>query len=265
MPDRYADAVRARRSELRAERLLLDGAHRGELRSELALSRIAASAAATTALTELAREARLHVEGADREGRARLPASLAAALDAVAVMVHARWVAELAPALRRIATGRSLVTDRDWPRLPGPRLPVVVVPSAPDPVRQARTLLVGAADGVALWRLVLLPLAVLPLLGLPALGGPALAPFAAGVAVAGVVVAVRSRRATLERAGLRRCVDETLTAGRAVVEADLGRRLLELERAVGAELDVAVARRRAVVEAELRVLASDQPAAVSGG
>ena len=44
MPDRYADAVRARRAELRAERELLGGGHRGELRTALALSRVLSGA-----------------------------------------------------------------------------------------------------------------------------------------------------------------------------------------------------------------------------
>ena len=35
MPDRYADAVRARRRELRAERELLCGGHRRELHNAL--------------------------------------------------------------------------------------------------------------------------------------------------------------------------------------------------------------------------------------
>lgn len=263
MSDRYADAVRARRAELRAERGLLDGGHRAELRSALALSRIAASAAATTGLAQLAREARQHVDGSAAADA--LPTQLAAALDEIARDGHARWAADLRPPLRRIAAGRALELDPGWPRLPEARLPVVIAPPAPEPVRRARSLLAGAAQGVALWRLVLLPLAALPLLGLPALGGPAFAPLAVGAGLAGIVLAVRSRRTALERAALRRCADEMLAAARVALDADLGRRLLELEQAAAAELDAAVARRRDTVEAELRALAPDCPAAVARG
>jgi hypothetical protein len=259
MPDRYADAVRARRGELRAARELLGGTHRGELRSELALSRLAASAATTAALAGLAREAHEFGDAATRGVRAQLPGLLAAALDAVARAVHARWAAELAPALRRIATTRSLdvAAGPGWPRLPDPRLPVLTAGSVPVPARPARPLLTGAAEGLALWRLAVLPLAVLPLFGLPALGGAALAPLAVGVGVAGAAVVVRSRRAALERAALRRCTDAALATARAAIDADVARWLLELERAVGTDLDAAVARRRAAVEAELRALAPE--------
>jgi hypothetical protein len=41
------------------------------------------------------------------------------------------------------------------------------------------------------------------------------------------------------------------------LDADLGRRLLELERSAGADLDVAVARRRVVVETEWRALRAE--------
>lgn len=254
MPDRYGDAVRARRSELAEQRARLGGSHRAELRSELALSRIAASDALAAACARLAREARAHIDHPDRAVRRGLPARFGPALDALTVAAHARWAAEVGPGLRRIAATRSLDVGplTAWPALPAAR-PVPVVPRVPE----RSSLLSGAADGVALWRLVLLPLAALPVLGLPALGGPALAPLAVGVGVAAAVVAVRSRRVALERAALRGCVDETLAAVRAAQDADLARRLLELERSAGTDLDAAVARRRAAVEAEGRALRAE--------
>jgi hypothetical protein len=254
-PDRYADAVRARRAELAQARALLGGAHRTELRSELALSRIAASDAATTALGQLSRETRVHVERSDPSGRHRLPGLLASALDTLALDVHARWAADLTPGLCRIASTRGL--DLGPPALPAPRLPLVTAPPVAERVRPARSLFAGAAEGMLLWRLVLLPVVALPLLGLPVVGGPALAPLAAGAGVAGAVVAVRSRRAARERAALRRCTDELLAAGRVALEVDLARRLLELARSLGATLDAAVARRRAALEAELRSLSPE--------
>ncbi|MBN9098919.1 MULTISPECIES: hypothetical protein [unclassified Pseudonocardia] len=254
MPDRYGDAVRARRRELVEERGRLGGSHRTELRSELALSRIATSDALAAACARLGREARAHIDHPDRAVRRGLPARLRPALDALAAAVHARWAAEIGPGLRRIAAARSLDVGplTAWPALPAAR-PLPVVPRVPE----RSSPLSGAVDGLALWRLVLLPLAALPVLGLPALGGPALAPLAVGVGVAAAVVAVRSRRIALERAALRRCVEETLAAACTALDADLARRLLELERSAGADLDAAVARRRAAVESEWRALEAE--------
>lgn len=255
MPDRYANAVLARRAELGQVREQLGGTHRAELRSELALSRIAASDAAAAAFRRLGLEARVHVEHPERAVRRGLPALLGPAIDAVVGQQHARWTAELAPALRRIAAARSLdVGFPDWPRLPAPRLSPVA-PWVPTRFRSA--LITGVTDSLALWRLALLPLAVLPLFGLPALGGPTFAPLAVGVGVAVAVFAVRAQRLALERTALLRCVDETLGAARAAFDADLGRRLLELERSAGADLDAAVTRRRAIVDAESRALIAD--------
>jgi hypothetical protein len=255
MPDRYIDAVRARRVELRARRGLLTGGHRAELRSCLALSRIAAAAEASGALAGLAREAADHIETGDRAARGQLPDLLAAAVATVAVDVHAGWAVALRPALRRIATERDLPMDPGWPRLPAPQLPAV--PAAPAPARRVRSLLAGAADGAALWRLALFPVAMLPLLGLPALAGPVLAPLAAGAGVATVAATARARRTAAERTRLRCHTEQVLAAAALAIDADLGRRLVELERTVAAALDAAVLRRRAAVDAELALVAPD--------
>jgi hypothetical protein len=256
MPDRYIDAVRARRVELRARRGLLTGGHRAELRSCLALSRIAAATEASGALAGLAREAADHVEAGNRSAREQLPDLLAAAVAAVAVDVHAGWAVALRPALRRIATERDLQMDPGWPRLPATQLPAVPT-AAQAPAGRGRSLLAGAADGAALWRLALFPVAMLPLLGLPALAGPALAPLAAGAGVATVAATARARRTAAERARLRRHTEQVLAAAALAIDADLGRRLVELERTVAAALDTAVLRRRAAVDAELALLAPD--------
>jgi hypothetical protein len=263
MPDRYAEAVRARRAELADARGQLHGSHRAELRGELALSRLAAADALAAALAQLGREARGHIGHPDHAVRAGFPALLAAALDRIAEAAHERWVAELAAGLRQIATVRSLGLGPAWPRLPPPRLPVLPAPPPVEAVRAGRSLLSGAVEGLALWRLVLFPIAVLSVVGLAAPAWPALLPLAAGVGVAGAVVAARSRRIALERAALRRCAEETLAAARVALEADLGRRLVEVERSAGADLDAAVARRRRTVDAELRALAPD-PEVVAG-
>lgn len=250
MTDRYADAVRARRAELRAERAALAGSHRAELRSELALARLAAAELAATALRQLGREARDRIATADRAGRARLPAEVGTAVAAIAAAVDGELTGELAAALRRIAGVRALQLPEGWPAVPTGRPPVV-----DDAFARPRTpLLAGAAEGIAVWRTALVPVAALPVLGLPVLGGPALAPLATGLAVAGLVLAVRHRRGVAERMVLQRATDEALATARAQLDADTGRRLLELERAAGEELDRAAQQRRAVVEAELREL-----------
>ncbi len=259
-PDRWADAVRARRAELRELRSHLAGGHRGELRSCLALSRLAAAGDAAVALAALRREATEHVRRGDRHVLARLPARLAPAVAEVATGIAARWAAGLAPPLRRIATERGLAMERAWPRLPALRVPVLPPPAEPP----GPSLLSGMVEGAALWRLVLFPLAVLPLLGLPALGGPTLAPLAVGAGIAAVVLGARSRRRALERARMHRGIEQLIAAAAAAIDADLDRRLVELERATSAALDTAVLHRRAALDRELARLTAG-PAQVPGG
>jgi hypothetical protein len=256
MPDRYADAVRARRRELREQRERLAGGHRGELRSCLALSRLAAAGDAAELLAGLRREAAEHVRRGDRQARDRLPEHLGAAVAALAAAVTARWAAALGPPLRRVATERGLAMEPGWPRLPTPRAPGP--PPPPEPPGPGFPLLTGVVEGAALGRLALLPLAVLPLLGLPALGGPALAPLAVGAGLVAVVVAARARRTAAERARLHRRVEQVVAAAATAIDSDLDRRLVELERSAAAALDAAVLRRRAAVDHELALLAADR-------
>jgi hypothetical protein len=263
MPDRYADAVLARRRELRELREKLAGGHRGELRSCLALSRLAAAGDASGSLAGLRREAVEHVRRGDRSARDRLPQHVTAAVDAIATATAARWAAELGPPLRRIATERGLAMEPGWPRLPAPRAPGP--PPPPEPAPPGPTLLAGVIEGAAIGRLALLPLAVLPLIGLPALGGPALAPLAVGVGLTALVVATRARRTAAERDRLHRRVEQIVgAAAAAAIEADLDRRLVELELGASAALDAAVLRRRAAVDRELALLAADRAGASRG-
>jgi hypothetical protein len=266
MPDRYADAVRARRAELRALRDGLTGGHRDDLRSALALSRLAAAADISAAVAELAADAGAHLERADRLARRRFPGRLRHALDDTAARLHTRWAGALRPALRRVAGTRSLPVRPGWPNLPPPRplptMPSAVPPGAPPPGR-LRSVVSGALHGAAWWRLLLVPLALLPAWGVPALGGPALAPLAAGLGVATVAAAARAGFVSAERVRLRRHAGEVLAAARLALDADLGRRLIEVEAAVAGGLDAAVRQRRAEVEAELAVLAPAGPGAGS--
>ena len=251
MPDRYADAVRARRAELRAELEPLAGTHRAELRAELGLARIVAADKAAAAFAGLVREVGEHVDHPERAVGRALPARLPSALDGLAVRVHTAALAQLAPALRRIATSRRLALDPAWPALPAPRLPLLAAGPV-GPVRAPR--LAGAAEGLAVWRVAFVLLAAMPLVGLPVWGGPALAPVAVGLGGAAVAVAVVARRGSAEQALLRRQMDAVLGQARVALRVDVERVLLELERSAAAELDAAVQRRRSGVEAELLAL-----------
>jgi hypothetical protein len=263
-PDRYADAVRARRAELRAARALLLGGHRAELRHGLAVARLTASAELATVCAGLDRELRDHVERADRAGRVDLPALVSAGLDRAAGYLAERWAAVVLPGVRRVAAVRDLPPPVPWPGSSGPVDPVTALLTArpavplpaPDPSPGGlRTLLTGTTGGT--WRLALLPAAALSAAGLPALGGRSLLPAAVGVGLALLVAAARVRREAAERARLRRWCAEVVTTLRQAWETELSRRLLEVEQLAGAALDDAVACRRAEVDAELRTLAPE--------
>lgn len=251
MSDRYADAVRARRTELRDQLGALGGGYRAELRTALALSRVRAAAAAGTALAGLSDAAAAHLERADRTQRRRFAQRLADAVHDTTDELYDNWAATLQPALRRLAGSRSLPVQ---PTLPAARRPELPEPTAGP--RRLRPAAVGVLHGAALWRLAILSLAVLPLSGLPVLGGPALLPAALGVGVALVAATVRAGWIHAERDRLRQHAERVLAAAAVALEADLGRRTLELEATATAMLDAAVRDRRRVVEAELAGLAA---------
>lgn len=258
-PDRYADAVRSRRAELRGAWALLLGGHRTELRSCLAAGRLTASAELSTMLTGFGRELRDHADTADRTGRRALPALTGAAVGRLAARAADGWAAALHPGLRRIAAARRLPwavsgTDPVAAVLARPP-PPIPLPAPGVPPGAVRALLAGAVGGT--WRLALLPVAVLPAIGLPALGGREVLPLAVGVGLALLVAAARAHRVATDRARLRRWAVEVVAAVRTTLETELAYRLLELERVAGAELDEAVERRRAEVDAELRALAPE--------
>ena len=146
------------------------GTHRAELRAELGLARIVATDAAAAAFADLGREVAAHTGHPERAVGRALPACLPAALDALATRVHTATLAQLAPALRRIATVRRLDLGPAWPALPPPRLPLLDAVQPAAPVRAPR--LAGAAEGLAVWRVAFVVLAAMPLVGLPVLGRP---------------------------------------------------------------------------------------------
>ena len=102
-PDRYGDAVRARRRELRERRALLVPGHRAALRDALLLTRSAVRAAAAAELAALRREADAHLAGPrPRPLAALLPAAVAAVLH----RAQAAWSHGGRAAVRRTAAGR---------------------------------------------------------------------------------------------------------------------------------------------------------------
>ncbi|HVH22473.1 MAG TPA: hypothetical protein VNA11_08450 [Pseudonocardia sp.] len=254
MPDRYADAVRARRAELRALRAQLTGGHRTELRSALALSRVTASAEISAALAALAAQVTAHLAGADRADRRSFPDRLGVALDDLAARLPAQWAAAVRPTLLRIGTARGLPMPAGWPALPVEAgcLPMPV----PERAGRLRAVSASLAHGIVPWRLSLV---VVPLWGMPALGGRALAPLAAGAALAAVAAVAHARLVAAERARLRRFADTVLAAAGVALAAELGRRLIQLEASATAALDAAAHRRQAEVTAELARLARAGP------
>jgi hypothetical protein len=106
------------------------------------------------------------------------------------------------------------------------------------------------------WRTAALPLVVASLavaVGATA-AGPALLLPAAGAGAGVLVVAVRHRRAVLDRARLRRWCDDLLDAVAADLDAGLAHAATALAAGAGADLDAAVGRHRAALDAELVLL-----------
>jgi hypothetical protein len=259
VPDRYADAVRARRAELREARGLLLGGHRVELRHCVTASRLAASAELGEALAGLARELRHHVARADRAGRAALPAQARAAVGRLVDRVVVGWGVALLARLRCVGASRCPPGTPLWPAGAADpvvelvlRRPTVALPGPDPPVGAARSLLVGVTGGT--WRLALLPVAALPAVGLPAFGGFTVLPPALGIGTALLVAAARAHRVAADRVRLRRWADEVVAAVRAALDTEMARRAIEVERVAAAELDALVARRLEGVDAELRAL-----------
>lgn len=233
MPDRYADAVRARRHELRAQRALLTPG-RAALRDALAAARAATLARAAADLADVRREL-------DRAPRAA--AAVAGAARAVESAAHRRFT-DLA-----VAAERGTAADR------GVALPVPPddppPPAAPDPPGPRRTRVWEALADAGTWRPALLPLALAPLTGF---AGPSVALPAAGAAVLVLMAAVRSRRAAADRARLLRWSTDLLADTRTRIDTELARRTVAAAAAGAVRLDTALAARRRAVEAELTAL-----------
>lgn len=231
-PDRFADAVRARRRELHDRRALLRGSPRTALRDALAAARTATLADAAADLADLRRELDGH------------PAvAVAAAARAVEEAAHARWAERAVAAERGTAADRGVAVPVP-PDDPGP-------PRGADPPVPPRTGLGTVLGDAAAWRLAVLPLAVAPLSGFA--GPPVLLP-AVGAAVLVLVAVVRTRRAATDRERLHRWSTDLLAATHARIAAELTRRTLARATEAGARLDAALATCRAAVDAEIALL-----------
>ncbi|MDN5931752.1 MAG: hypothetical protein L0I24_11930 [Pseudonocardia sp.] len=224
--------MRARRRELHDQRALLRGSARTALRDALAAARTATLADATADLADL----RHQIDG-------HAAAAVGAATRAVEAAAHARWAERAVAAERRTAADRGVVVPVP-PDDPGPEPPA-------DPPAPHRTGPGAALADAGTWRLAVLPLVVAPLSGF---AGPAVLLPALGAAALVLGAVVRSRRAAIDRAHLRRWSTELLAATHARIDTELARRTVVRAAEAGARLDAALAACRAAVDAEIALL-----------
>ncbi|MGQ0573752.1 MAG: hypothetical protein ACT4RN_06040 [Pseudonocardia sp.] len=248
-PDRYADAVCARRAELRAARDVLAGL-RAELRTALALARLGTTDELAAALDRLGREAGAHLDRGGHRERVRFPSMLLGAVEDLRGWAAERRHAAVGSAVARVAARRGIAVT--------PVRPAVSAPFAAPDAAARPPAWTGIAGG---WRTALLPAAALPLLGLPVVTPNAVLGATCLGTAAAVLVAGR-HHAAADRVRLRRWCEAVLAAVRTDADALLARSLLRAEQAGGAELDARVGRRRIAIEAELARLTPGSDVAV---
>jgi hypothetical protein len=271
-PDRFAEALSARRSELRAARRAAE-APRVALRAELALVTVAARADLPAALGVLRDSAGPWL----RVAPARLPAELGPALAALRARVVGAAEAQGESAVLRVAGGVAgpepvpdelvgpLVRQRSerglgapgfgaWPAGVGSGggSGALSLPAPPRRVGWVEALVRSGGGGAV--RVALVLAAGAPALGLTVAGGRVLLPLTIGLAVAAVALLAAHRRRAVERERWARWVDATLAAAGAAVRAELDTALITLEQRAGPALDRLAADRRAAVVHELRTL-----------
>jgi len=254
---RYAEALSARRSELRTELRALDG-WRAALRAELALVTVASRAEIGRALL------RQRERCGPWLGRAGVPALVAPALERMRSWLIGSALAEASAAVCRVAGGvlgpEPLPVElippaahRDHRPTPGGVLPV-----PPRPVGWLEAVVRSGGGGAV--RVALVLAAGAPALGLGVAGGRILLPLTIGVALAAVVLLARHRRAAVERERWAHWVDAALDATVAAVRAELDTALIGLEQRSARLLEHLAAERRSAITAELRALGgSDAP------
>ena len=169
-----------------------------------------------------------------------------AAVGEVERQAHERWSGGAIAAARRAVAARELRVAEEWPVIEGPAPPSEPVP--PPRVRAVEVVTDPAAWRLAVLPTALLPVVLVPLLGLPAAAAPALLPPAVGLGALVLVVVARARHAAVHRARLRRFADVLVAAARERIDADAGRRLLELEGTVTTHAEERAIRLRADVD-----------------
>ncbi|WP_345380530.1 hypothetical protein [Pseudonocardia yuanmonensis] len=249
---RYAEALRARRSELVAALAECDGRHRARLRGDLALVRLRGTADLTASLRDLRTLSAPWITGP----RSSLPEVLEPAIGRASAALLARSRSDAEAAVRR-AAGRML-GPLPLPRelIPRPVPAPTVVAGLPDPPGRVGWLdaLLRAGSGAGLVRLALVLVAGAPALGLSVAGGRTLLPLAIGAAVAATVLLARRRRAAVEREQWGYWLDIALRDAEAATVSALSALLIDLERRSTELLDRTAGERRTALAAELRSL-----------
>jgi len=245
-----ADGLRARRAALEAARSSWRREHHVRWRSELAAVRLAVSDDVARRLRALGVRHRDRLDTAGRADLDDLAATVAAEVAAEAEAV----VAALGERLRGLVVGTlaallppdEVAALRIPPPEARPDLPV------PSPRRPDRLLVVaGAAGGLGLSRLALLPLLAVPVA--PVVGA-ALVPVSVGIGLGAAGWLARCRRRAADRAHARAWLAEALVQARADLERVLGEALIAADREITLALDRALDRRAHEVDAELRAV-----------
>ncbi|RZT89184.1 hypothetical protein EV383_6143 [Pseudonocardia sediminis] len=256
-PDLVREAASARLRELVATRRGLAGGHHADLRAALGLARLTCSAGLAADLDDLTRRAddRACTRASDR---AEASPWLDAELDEVRRRAAERVDATVGPAVRRVAArvcpGATPMplpgADASGPD-PGARRLDTVTPTLAEawPAHGRRDAVQEPGSGPWSDPRLLTGLAGLPVLAAGGLG------WSTALTVAGVLLLLgtlaSTRSASTARARRRAETARAVAAAGVEAERELARRLIEVERGVGAALDRAVADRRALLDAEI--------------
>ncbi|GAA4884445.1 hypothetical protein [Actinomycetospora straminea] len=230
-----------RRDELLAARAALRRDHHTRWRADLAAARVAATDDLAARVRALGAAVRSRIDEADRAGLAAIPRELAGEVEALAGAVvdglGARLRALVAATLADLVPAAELpalrVADRGEPALvPAPRA---------RPAEDRLLVVAGAAGGLGLSRLALLPLLAVPIA--PAALGAALVPVSVGLGLGAAGWVARARRLAADRAHLRQWSVEALAEVRGDLERVLADALIATEREVTLALDAALSDR----------------------
>jgi hypothetical protein len=239
-------ALRRHREQLTAHRLDTASEWPKRVRADLTEVRLVLSGEVSAGLRRLREEIRDQLEHADRDGRARFPDRLAAAVARFIEQVAERadeLLAEVTNAVRVQAGDRSPVPGRP----PGSGVPPLVTGPARRRWEDRAMVAVGVIGSVGLARF-----AVTGGGAFPAPFGAATLPLIVGVGVGTAYWLARARRSAADRAALARWAADVLGDLRGSVETLLSERVLDAERRLSTLVDRVVARRAAELDSRLR-------------